>query len=116
MITSIAFTVYPVTDMPRARRFYEGDLGFRVETNVREEWIEYDIAGATFAITTMMEKGVPGKGAEIAFEVEDLDIFIEHLKQHNVPFVREVFPTPVCRLAVIADPDGNNIIIHKRHS
>src|SRR3954470_22860525 len=101
MITSIAFIVYHVTDMPRARRFYEGDLGLGVETNIREEWIEYGIAGATFAITTMMGQGVGGKGAEVAFEVEDLDAFTERLKQHNVPFVREVFPTPVCRLAVV---------------
>jgi predicted enzyme related to lactoylglutathione lyase len=24
--------------------------------------------------------------------------------------------TPVCRMAVIADPDGNHLIIHKRHA
>jgi predicted enzyme related to lactoylglutathione lyase len=62
-----------------------------------------------------MENGTPGKGAEIAFELDDLDIFLHRLKQHNVPFVREAFATPVCRMAVVADPDGNNIIIHKRH-
>ena len=26
----------------------------------------------------------------------------------------ETYKTPVCRFAVIADPDGNEIIIHKR--
>jgi hypothetical protein len=26
-VTEIAFTGYPVTDMPRARAFYEGTLG-----------------------------------------------------------------------------------------
>jgi len=27
----------------------------------------------------------------------------------------EAMETPVCRMAVIADPDGNKITIHKRH-
>jgi len=30
MIKSIAFTMYPVTDIARARKFYEQDLGFTV--------------------------------------------------------------------------------------
>ena len=29
MTKHIAFTVYPVTDMKRARAFYEGDLGLK---------------------------------------------------------------------------------------
>lgn len=37
MITSIAFTVYPVTDMARSRSFYEKVLGLaaRVSEGVR---------------------------------------------------------------------------------
>lgn len=30
MIKHIAFTLYPVTDMARARRFYEETLGLRL--------------------------------------------------------------------------------------
>ena len=33
MITSIAFTMYPVTDIARARRFYEQDLGCLLYTS-----------------------------------------------------------------------------------
>ncbi|MGH7231478.1 MAG: VOC family protein [Nitrospiraceae bacterium] len=40
MITSIAFTVYPVTDLARARRFYEETLGLTVSRNFRDEWAE----------------------------------------------------------------------------
>ena len=71
MITGIAFYVYPVSDMARARRFYE--------------------------------------------EVLDLDMTLNRFKQLDVPFVREVFATPVCRMAIVADPDGNHIIVHKRN-
>jgi len=52
MLTGIAFYVYPVSDMARARRFYEEVLDLKVESNFGDEWIEYGIGGGTFAITT----------------------------------------------------------------
>ena len=89
MITSIAFTVYPVSHMEWARAFYEHVLGLHVSYNYRDVWVEYDLGGSTFAITT---------------------------KERAVSFVTEAFDTPVCRMAVIEDPDGNHITIHKRHA
>ncbi len=117
MIRSIAFTVYPVSDMARARRVYEGARDLKVTMNVQEAWVEYDIASGTFAISTMMEGSVPGsKGASIAFEVDDFDAAVRRMTEKNVPFVVEPFDTPVCRMAVIADPDGNAITLHKLKS
>ena len=116
MITSIAFTVYPVKDMAAARRFYEDTLGLKVDMNFQDVWIEYDIAGGTFAITNMDERHVAGaKGAVVAFEVADFDACVTTLKSKGVGFVQEPFATPVCRLAVISDPDGNDVIIHRRN-
>jgi catechol 2,3-dioxygenase-like lactoylglutathione lyase family enzyme len=46
-VTESAFTGYPVTDMPRARAFYEGVLGLKPASTFEHEgkhWIEYDIA------------------------------------------------------------------------
>jgi predicted enzyme related to lactoylglutathione lyase len=37
------------------------------------------------------------------------------MKERAVAFVTEAFATPVCRMAVIEDPDGNHITIHMRH-
>lgn len=116
MITEIAFFVYPVSDMARARRFYEEALNLKVESNFGDEWIEYGIGDGTFAITTMDLEHKPGvRGGVIAFEVLDLDMTLNRFKELDVPFVREVFATPVCRMAIVADPDGNHIIIHKRN-
>jgi predicted enzyme related to lactoylglutathione lyase len=115
MINSIAFFAFQVTDMPRARAFYEGTLGLKLETNFSDVWVEYDIAGQTFAITnvdTTHQAGV--KGGMLAFEVDDLDITLADLKAKQVALVMDVMDTPVCRMAVIADPDGNHITIHKR--
>jgi predicted enzyme related to lactoylglutathione lyase len=115
MITSIAFTVYPVSNMERARTFYEHVLGLHKSYAYHNEWVEYDLGESTFAITTTDMGHTPGsKGAVVAFEVSDLDAFVQKMKERAVVFVTEVFDTPVCRMAVIEDPDGNHITIHKR--
>ena len=115
MIASIAFSAYPVTDMARARRFYETVLGFSVSENNQDTWVEYDVGGGTFAITTTDMGHRPGaKGAVVGFEAFDLDECVKRLKEQSVTFVAEVFSTPVCRMAVIEDPDSNHIVIHQR--
>jgi predicted enzyme related to lactoylglutathione lyase len=117
MITAIAFIVYPVSNMERARAFYEHVLGLHVSSHYQDIWVEYDVAGSTFAITTTDMGHAPGaKGAVVAFEVSDFEAFILKLKERAVSFVTEAFNTPVCRMAVIEDQDDNHITIHKRHT
>jgi predicted enzyme related to lactoylglutathione lyase len=117
MIQSIAFFVYPVADMKRARDFYERILGLRAETSFSDEWIEYDVAGTTFAITTMDANHKPAaKGAVVAFEVDDLNVAVARLKSECVQFAQENMESPVCRFCVVLDADGNEVIIHKRKS
>ena len=116
--TAIAFTGYPVTDMPRARAFYEGVLALK-PVNIWEHdgraWIEYELQGAALAITNMaMEKWKPSPdGPSVALEVADFDAAVAALKKDSVPFPVEPGGSPTCRLAVIADPDGNSIAIHQ---
>ena len=117
MITSIAFTVYPVSNMERARAFYEHVLGLHVSHNYQGQWVEYQVGGATFAITTSDMGQSPGaKGAVVAFEVSDLEAFIHKMKERAVTFATEAFDTPVCRMAIIEDQDGNRVTIHQRHA
>jgi predicted enzyme related to lactoylglutathione lyase len=117
MITAMAFTVYPVSDIPNARGFYESILGLKLTHNFRDEWLEYDLGDSTFAISSMDIDHQPGlKGAVVAFETDDYDAFINRLKTAGATFIQDTFDTPVCRMAVVADPDGNHVIIHKRHA
>lgn len=57
MIKHIAFTMYPVKDMARARRFYEETLGLQLTRREASmfEWVEYDLDGETFALTDLKE-------------------------------------------------------------
>src|SRR5450432_187283 len=75
MITEIAFTGSPVTDMKRAREFYEGVLGLKpAMESAGGMWIEYEIGNGTFAIGCYGDQWKPSKdGTGIAFEVDDFD-------------------------------------------
>lgn len=120
-IKEIAFTGYPVTDMPRARAFYEQLLNLKTSTVFDHEgksWVEYDIGPGTLAISNMSaDQWKPSAdGPAAALEVEEFDPAIEALKQAGVKFLIEAMDTGVCRMAIIADPDGNSLVIHKRHA
>jgi predicted enzyme related to lactoylglutathione lyase len=116
MITEIAFTGTPVTDIKRAREFYEGVLGFKpAMESAGGMWVEYEIGNGTFAIGCYGDQWKPSKdGTGIAFETDDFDAEIARLKSLGVKFSLERMPTPICHFAIICDPDGNNIFIHKR--
>jgi predicted enzyme related to lactoylglutathione lyase len=113
----IAFTGYPVTDVPRARKFYEGTLGLKPalahEIRPGMWWVEYDINGGTLAVTNAWAPSGQS-GPSIALEVEDVQAAITYLKQSGVKFTMEYMETPVCHLCSVADPDGNEITLHQR--
>ena len=116
MIKEIAFTGSSVTDMKRARAFYEGVLGLKPsEEMAGGKWMEYDVGGGVFAITNIDPKWTPSdQGTAIAFEVDDMETTIEKLKKSGVRFFLNKSETPVCWMAIVYDPDGNKVVIHKR--
>jgi predicted enzyme related to lactoylglutathione lyase len=117
-INKIAFIGIPVTDIPRARKFYEGVLGLAVSDEMMGgQWIEYAVDNNTLAIANVGDQWTPSdQGTGAAVEVEDFDDAIQHLKDQKVRFAAEPFETPCCHMAVVQDPDGNKLIIHKLKS
>jgi predicted enzyme related to lactoylglutathione lyase len=114
-IKNIAFVGIPVTDMKRAREFYEDALGLKMADEMMNgKWIEYAVGEGTLAIANVGEQWTPSdQGTGAAFEVEDFDDAIKRLKDRHVRFAAEPFETPCCHMAVVQDPDGNKLIIHK---
>jgi predicted enzyme related to lactoylglutathione lyase len=114
-INSIAFVGVPVTDLKRARSFYEDVLGLKVSDEMMGgKWIEYSLGNNTLAIANVGEQWAPSdQGTGAALEVEDFDEAIRRLKDRQVRFAAEPFETPCCQMAVVQDPDGNKLIIHK---
>ncbi|PYJ37715.1 MAG: glyoxalase [Verrucomicrobia bacterium] len=114
-ISAIGFVAIPVTDIPRARKFYEGVLGLTVSDEMMGgKWIEYTVGQDTLAIGNVSDMWRPSdQGTGAAFEVEDFDDAIKRLKDRHVRFAAEPFETPCCHMAVVQDPDGNKLMIHK---
>lgn len=117
-IKEIGFVGIPVTDIPRARKFYEGGLGLQVSDEMMGgKWIEYAIGNTTLAIANVGEQCKPSEqGTGAALEVENFDEAIKDVRNEGVPFAAEPFETPCCHMAVVQDPDGNKLIIHKLKS
>jgi len=119
-VIEFAFVGYSSTDMPRSRAFYEGALNLTPATVVEHEgksWIEYEVGPHTLAITDMSPEWRPNPGGGgVALEVADFDAAISALREKGVTFYAEPFASPVCRMAFVADPDGNTICIHKRNA
>ncbi len=119
MLRKVAFTMYPVRDMPRARAFYEDTLGLPPSKyGENSPWVEFDLpGGGCLAITTVTpNEPSASAGGTIAFEVEDLPALVAELKAKGVAFAAEGIESPVCRMAIIKDPDGIAIILHKLKS
>lgn len=120
-VTEIAFSCYPVTDMARARAFYEDVLGLKPTMIVGEpggmQWTEYDIGHGTLSLGAGAPDWKPtASGCSVGLEMADFDSAIAELKAKGVKFKMEPFPTPVCTMAFIYDTEGNLICIHQRHA
>jgi predicted enzyme related to lactoylglutathione lyase len=114
-IKAIGFVAIPVTNIERARSFYEEVLGLRTSDEMMGgKWIEYGVGDDTLAIANVSDSWTPSdQGTGAAFEVEDFDDAIKRLKDRQVRFAAEPFETPCCHMAVVQDPDGNKLMIHK---
>lgn len=116
-IHEIAFSCYPVTDMAKARAFYEGILGLEATMDHEMEgghWVEYDIGAGTLAIGVAPGMLPSKNGCSVALEVDDFEQALAELRQANVEFHFGPLETPVCHMAFVRDPDGNSVGIHQR--
>lgn len=117
MIKSIAFTAYSVSDMARARRFYEEVLGLTPAHSSGDFWQEYDLGEGTFGIGVIPDRAPEffrRRNSAVAFEVEDLDAALAKVKQQDVPILYGPVEYPSCRMFVITDPDENLVTMHQR--
>jgi predicted enzyme related to lactoylglutathione lyase len=112
MITDVAFTVYPVTDIARSRAFYEGALGLVPAETFGDAWIEYSAGSATFAITNNF--GFTGPSTCVAFEVDNLETQVASLKAAGVAIDGGINDFPTCRMVLVNDPDGSTVCLHQK--
>lgn len=117
-ITEVAFTCYPATDLAASRAFYENLIGLKptMVHPIGEDggWVEYEIGPHCFSIGKTDGWKPNPQGPSCGLEVEDFDKTIEELRAANVTITMGPMETPVCHMAMVLDPGGNTLIIHKR--
>jgi predicted enzyme related to lactoylglutathione lyase len=118
-VIEIAFSCYPVLDMPRACAFYEGVLGLNktMDHNMGEgkgHWVEFDIGAGTLSLGKYPGSKPTPDGCSVGLEVEDFDAAVKVIQDAGTKIVMGPFETPVCHMLIVNDPDGNSLIIHKR--
>lgn len=120
-ITEIAFTGYSVTDMKRARGFYEGFLGLKQsrafgQHDGEDKWVEYDIGAGCLALISGGGKDWPPStaGTAAVFEVDDIAAYAAEVEKCDIKIVFPLRESEPCWMLVIADPDGNWVVLHQR--
>ena len=114
---AVDFVSYSVTDMDRSEAFYRDVLGLGVEVprgkpgTRASGYMEFEAGGTAIGLVAMPQ---PHPNAVVALAVEDVGAAVEELRGKGVQISMEPLETPVCFMAVVADPDGNQILLHKR--
>lgn len=117
-VQKIAFTMYPVKDVARARGFYENTLGLTcaMAGNFGEKhWVEYDLPGGGCLALTNTTGDAPSQsaGGTIALEVTDIEVLMAHLAREGVTLLGEVVRGPHCTMRMCLDSEGNSLLLHQ---
>lgn len=115
-IIGLDFIGIPSQDADRARAFYRDVLGMRPDAHADyEQW-----AGDTcFAVWEPERQGMPfvaQQGNPIPLRVDDVAATRAELEAKGVQFFGDTFDTGVCNMAIFADPDGNQLMLHRRYA
>jgi catechol 2,3-dioxygenase-like lactoylglutathione lyase family enzyme len=114
-VTGLDFVAVPSTDWRRSRAFYVDTLGLRPDEHRDAEfWVDTTCFGIYEPATFGMEFA-PQKLAHLALNVEDVATARAELAAKGVEFLGETLDTGVCHMAFFQDPDGNDLMLHRRY-
>jgi predicted enzyme related to lactoylglutathione lyase len=112
-VKAIDFVVVNVSDMERAKGFYRDTLG--MEFPIWEDSANFqELDSPPVAMALRVDKRSPGMNAAIALAVEDVAAALEELRAKGVTVLSETREFETCFSAMIQDPDGNLLLLHKR--
>ena len=114
-VLGIDFTFFAVSDMQKSLTFYRDVLRIPLACLVHEgTWAEFEINPGTLVLGQGYNFTHPG-GGTVALAVKDAKAALEELEQAGIRMSSRLSgESAVCFWAIIADPDGNSVIIHQR--
>ena len=117
-VEHVDFWAVPVTDMERSTKFYGETLGlpqtgdggfpeFKLGDNGFLYLLSLEAIGSEFRAP---------HDAGFALRVPDVAEARRALEEKGVEFSGDVLDTGVCHMTFFADPDGNQIVLHRRYA
>lgn len=114
MIRKIAFVGHPTRDMEKAKHFYGELLGLKLDSDYDHPWTEYATPdGKVIALDGFSPDLSPDAGPYLALETDNIEAEVAHLKQAGVTIVKDVWDNGTCKMALIQDPSGNELMLHE---
>ena len=112
------FISVPVTELERAKLFYGETLGleqvndggfpeFQLGENVSVYRLQLESIGSSFTAPHT---------AHVALRVPDVAETRRELEAKGLEFDGDTLDTGVCHLAIFKDPDGNQLMLHRRYA
>ena len=118
IVEHVDFWAVPVTDMGRAKEFYGETLGLPQTGDAG--FPEYKLGDNGFLYLLQLESiGAAFRAphdAGFALRVPDVHEARAELESKGVTFNGDVFDSGVCHMAFFADPDVNQIVLHRRYA
>lgn len=116
-ITKLPFFVFSVSNIARAREFYEDVLQLRASRIFEKDGngvVDYDIGGARLMIVCGGHLyGDVKPGGMVAMEADTFSEVLAHLRARKVNFETAPVETSESQHVIVSDADGNRVIIHK---
>jgi catechol 2,3-dioxygenase-like lactoylglutathione lyase family enzyme len=113
------FISVPVTDLERSTRFYEETLGLP-KISATGGWPEFQLGeNISLYLIDPTNIGQTFSGphtTHIALRVPDVSGTRRELEGKGVTFEGETFDSGVCHMAFFKDPDGNQLMLHRRYA
>jgi catechol 2,3-dioxygenase-like lactoylglutathione lyase family enzyme len=112
------FISVPVTNLEQATAWYRDLLG--LEQIGEGAWPEFQLGeNVSLYLLDPTNIGQEFRGphtSSIALRVPDVEQARGELESRGVEFRGETFDTGVCHMAFFSDPDGNELMLHRRYA
>ncbi len=115
-IRKVDFVAIPSQDGERAREFYGSVLGLRQDPKAQFEFWAGDTCLGIWEPARVGMEFAPQKNGHIALHVDDVAAARTELEEKGVEFAGETLDTGVCHMAFFNDPDGNDLMLHRRYA
>jgi predicted enzyme related to lactoylglutathione lyase len=116
-VEELDFILIPTRDLERAKKFYGETLGLPLDVD-SSRWVEFRAGGVTLAIWNpeAMGRSFAPTPNPVALRVPDVAAARNQLEEAGVEFDSATMDSGVCHMAPFSDPDGNQLMLHRRYA